>query len=231
MREFDDSWLFKPLFDYEYKSYQILAFEQFVESNLKNLKLYPYLSRIDRILSKLEQFESQKNDLKNSFPSELTGIDLDSGKILRKELSDSDKIEELNSIMHFAKSHLTKCSNQAKSLQANLEKEIEISPVGIVNNHMTGGYLFFKKPKNTRVYAYECRMIQRARDTYKDIKTIYLDVEKTGMLTDYTDFKIKYVKSKQAHFGINAYLVETNIELPHFETVLPLVKNYLMNLD
>jgi len=231
MRNFDDSWLFKPLFDYEYKSYQVLAFEQFLNSNFQDSKLYPYKDQVDYLLRKLENFEARKADLKKDFPLNLKGMDLEKAEMIRERLSESDKIDELNSIMAFARKHLSRCSAEAKLLEARLSNEIQISPVGLINNNMSGGYLFFRRPRHTKVYAYEYRMIQRPVQTHKDVKTTYINAEKTGLMTDYTDFKIKYVKSKKARYGINAYLVEINEEIPHFETVLPIVKNHLLSLE
>ncbi len=231
MKSFDDSWLFKPLFDYEYKSYQVLDFEQFLTRKLDQLRLYPYVDQVDNILTNLEYFESKKEDLKNEFPTELKGIDLEKAQLIREQVAESGKIEELNAIMEFAKKHLSRCSSEAHDLEKQLSKEIQISPIGLVNNNMQGGYLFFKKMRQTRVYAYEFSMVQRTARRYKEIKTVYLDAEATGMITDYTDIKLKYVKSRRARFGINAYLVETNIDIPHFETVLPLVKNHLLGLQ
>jgi len=230
MRNFEDSWLFKPLFDYEYKSYQVLAFEQFLSGKLEQLQLFPYIDQLKKTLDNLEAFEEQKKDLKSEFPADVIGLDLKKAQLIREKISELGKIDELNAIMGFAKKHLNRCYSDANDLQAFLNKEIQISPVGLVHNDSVGGYLFFRKPKLTRVYAFEYRMVQRPAKRHKDIKTIYLSAENTGLMTDFTDIKIKYVKSKRVQFGINAYLVETNIEIPHFETVLPLVKNHLLNL-
>jgi len=230
MRSFDDSWLFKPLFDYEYKSYQILAFEQFMTRKLEQLQLFPYLDQVDQILSSLEYFESKKEDLKKEFPTDLKAIDLEKARLIHEKVEEAGKMEELNAIMDFARKHLVRCSAEAHDLEMQLSNEIQISPIGLINNNMLGGYLFFRKLRETRVYTYELRMVQRPARRHKDIKTTYLNAEPTGKMTDFTDIKLKYVKSRKARFGINAYLVETNIEIPHFETVLPLVKNRLLNL-
>lgn len=231
MRSFEDSWLFKPLFDYEYKSYQVLAFEQFLISKLEQLRLYPYVDQVDRILKNLEYFKLQKEDLKKEFPSDLKGIDIQKAQLIREEITESGKIDELNAIMNFAKKHLSRCSSDARDLEKQLSNEIQVRPIGLLNDNMLGGYLFFRKLQKTRVYAYEFRMVQRPARRYKEIKTTYLNAEDTGRMTDFTDIKLKYIKSKRARFGINAYLVETNIDIPHFETVLPLVKNHLLSLQ
>lgn len=230
MRSFDDSWLFKPLFDYEYKSYQVMAFKQFLTRKLEQLQLFPYLDQVDQILSSLEYFELKKEDLKKEFPTDIKGLDLEKARLIRENVTESGKIDELNAIMEFARKHLERCAVEAHDLERQLSNEIQVSPIGLIHNNMQGGYLFFKKLQETRVYTYEFRMVQRPARRHKDIKTKYLNAEPTGRATDYTDIKLKYVKSRKARFGINAYLIETNIEIPHFETVLPLVKNRLLNL-
>jgi len=231
MRNFEDGWLFKPLFDYEYKSYQVLAFEQFLNNKLEQWQLYPYVDQVDRILTNLEYFEAQKEDLRKDFPSNLEGLDLEKPKLIREKLTESNKIDELNAIMSFAKKHLSRCSSEAHLLEARLSNKIQVSPIGVTNNNMLGGFLFFRKPSQTRVYTYEYRMIQRPHRSHRDIRTTYLNAEKTGLATNYTDFKIKYIKSKKARFGINAYLIEADGDIPHFETALPMVKNHLLGLE
>jgi len=231
MRNFNDGWLFKPLFDYEYKSYQVLAFEQFLNTKFERWQLYPYVDQVDRILGNLEYFKAQKEGLRKDFPTDIERLDLEKAKLIREGLTESDMMDELNSIMDFAKKHLSRCSSEAHLLQARLSSKIEISPIGVTNNNMLGGYLFFRKPSQTRVYAYEYRMIQRPGRNHRDIRTIYLNAEKTGLVTNFTDFKIKYIKSRKARFGINAYLVEADGDIPHFETALPMVKNHLLSLE
>lgn len=231
MRNNGTSWLFQPYFDFEYKSYQILAFQQTVEKHLTEYKLFPYISQITSLLKKIQDFEQDKASLENELSSDLKSLDLSNMLLVREGIEDHEKIDELNKIMKFARKRIASLANGAFELKNQLESEIQISPIGLIDESMTGGYLFFKKPEHTAVYSYEYRLIKSAHSSYKDVRTTFINAEQTSFATNFSDIKIKYIKTKQARYGLNAYLVETNIHMPHFETILPLVKDYLMKLE
>ena len=231
MKFADNSWLFKPLFEYEYKSYQIMAFEQFLQNKFEGMQLYPYLHSVNYFLKNISIFEKSELQIKENFPLSIKGIDLENEELIYQALASDHQLDEFHSILQLAKSKLFRCKAQGEELLQKASRNIQISPIGLVDSSMAGGYLFFRKLRETRVYSYEFRLIKTHNERYKEVKTVYLNQEKTSTYTDYTDIKIRYVKSKKAKYGINAYLVETNTEFPHFETVMPVVKDYLIRLE
>ena len=81
-----------------------------------------------------------------------------------------------------------------------------------------------------RVYSYSLRMVMRpdSGDKYKDLRTNYLTDIRTGIIPDLHQIKWSVIRSASLDIGTNAYLVDCNQDIPHFETVLPVVKSYLI---
>jgi hypothetical protein len=70
------------------------------------------------------------------------------------------------------------------------------------------------------------------KDKYKDLKTNYVEDVSVGILPNLYDIKWRILKSSSLNRGINAYVIDSSPVIPHFETVLPVVKYFLIrNVD
>lgn len=231
MQGLSDNWFLRPIFDFEYKSYQILGYTQYLNSHFENLRFYPYLDHLKSRIEELLHYQNAQFDLESKLYSEIDHIDFENFKIVRRPIEDQTGIlESIHHILDFAKAKFQKCYHNAYSAFEHVEKEIEITPLGINNFNPTDGLLFFKKPGQIRVYSYSLRMIIRpdGKDKYKDLKTNFIKDVSVGILPDLHHLKWRMIRSTSINSGTNAYVVDCPPEIPHFETVLPVVKYYLI---
>jgi hypothetical protein len=182
-------------------------------------------------IAELSSYRRAKIALEEKLERDIDAIDLKNKKIIKRPVEDKNGvIAELQEIIQFADIHLNNCFNQAHSELERVTDEMEITQLGISDSHEDHGLLFFKNLNQTRVYSYNVRMIMRPGNTdlYKDVKTVFLDEISTGMLTNFNDLKWNIIKNSTRDLGTNAFLVESNTHIPHFETLLPMAKNYLI---
>lgn len=231
MSPLSKNWIVEPVFDYEYKTYQVLGYMQQVEAHFASHRLYPYLTELAGHLALLDAYESKKEALHDALRTELLKIDLKRLKMIRRGVEDeSGVLDLLDEILAFAKERFDRVMKQGLETKEEVMKEINISPVGIMGADNSGGLLLFKKSGAARVYQYAFRMVRRpgTTDTHKDVVTRFLDEVTVGALPDFTAIKGRYLRRSDTPNQPNAYLVETTMPLPRFETVLPVVKEYLL---
>ncbi len=193
-------------------------------------KFFPYLLDLKEQLQALQTFKRHKEAFEANVQGELEKIDLQALKLIRSSLNRNDEFwEEVEAVMDFASENLEKCKAQGENELVKMEEKVSVTEVGLSNYAIPSGCIFFRKPMLTRVYSFDLRLVRRPNpdESFKDIKTTYIDEVKTGLVTNYGGLKWQYLKADAAH-GQNAYLVETTMDIPHFETLMPIVKTILL---
>lgn len=233
MNSLSDNWFLEPVFDFEYKSYQVLGYSQSLNSHFARMRFYPYIDDLTLHLQRLQQYVSAKEELEFKLHRDIEEIDFESKKLIKKPVDDSNGIiTELQEILLFARNHFDSSLKNASTELAALSKEIEIQQLGVSDLNLDRGLLFFRRPTFTRVYSYTLRLVQRPGLVYahKDLKTNYVQDVSTSAFTNFNEVKWNVLKTTGHRLGSNAFLIETNRDFPHYELVMPLVKKHLIHL-
>lgn len=229
-----DNWFLEPVFDFEYKSYQVLGYSQSLNLHFARMRFYPYIDDLTLHLQRLQQYVRAKEDLESKLHRDIDELDFENKKIIKKPVDDSNGlITELQEILLFARNHFDSSLKHASTELAILSKEIEIQQLGVSDLNLNRGILLFRRPTFTRVYSYTLRMVQRPGlvHAYKDLKTNYVQDVSTNAFTNFNEVKWDMLKTTGNRSGSNAFLIETNRDFPHYELVMPLVKKHLINLS
>jgi len=232
MVNLSETWYVEPVFDYEYKTYQLRSYTKSLAERFSEWKFYPYLNELRAHLERLEEFKLVRAELQKNLRREVTRIDLDRLKLIRKSIpEDTGVISELGEIVDFAIVHLSHHYRDGLQNLDELRTQVQISPLGIFTGFQDSGFLFFRKTTSTRIYSYHLRIIRRsvADEVYKDVQTTFIDEISTGMFTNFNDLKWDLIRSTRKPEITRAYLVETNSAFPQYETLLPIAKCYLIN--
>lgn len=233
MNDLSDNWFLEPVFDFEYKSYQVLGYSQSLNSHFAGMRFYPYIDDLTLHLNRLQHYVSAKEELEAKLHREIEELDFENKKIIKKPVDDSNGlITEMQEILLFARDHFDSSLKFASTELASLAKEIEIQQLGVSDLNLDRGILLFRRPSFTRVYNYTMRLIQRpgVAHVYKDLKTNYVQDVSTGIFTNFNEVKWNVLRTVSKDSGSNAFLIETNHDFPHYELVMPLVKKHLINL-
>lgn len=91
---FITEWLCGGLWDYEYKYYTLMAYLSRVDRLFDNRLLYPHLARLIESLHILKQLKTSKQQLDESFPRRLVGVDVRRWKLLWERLYTSEPMME-----------------------------------------------------------------------------------------------------------------------------------------
>lgn len=226
-----DNWFLTPDFDFEYKSYQVLGYAQYLNFHFENMRFYPYLEVLKSRIQEVLLYKQAQSELEEKLHRDIDFLDFENKKIVKLPVEDQTGIlDEIQNTLAFAEIELQKCYDTGCSAFENAKREIQINPVGIIETNPTTGILLFRQPGQLRVYTYSLRMVVRPDgiEKYKDLKTNYIKDVTIGILPDLHEIKWNMIKSVSMDVGTNAYLIDSHPQIPHFETVLPVVKYYLL---
>lgn len=233
MQTLSDNWFLEPVFDFEYKSYQVLGYAKKLDHHFSAWRFYPYIDDLSRHLQRLAGYISAKAALEEKLRRDISKIDLENNKIHKYPVSDPrGVISELEEIIRFAQKHFKLNLSEAEAALDSAKKEVEIQQLGISDISMDQGILFFRQPGCTRIYNYRLRMVCRPGtfNAYKDVKTSYVQSVSTGLFTNFTELKCQVLRQMKNTKRSNAFLIESHGKLPHYEFVLPVVKKHLLGL-
>jgi hypothetical protein len=229
MVELKQDWLTEGSMDFEYKKYMLLGYLQQVGQEFDAKKLYPKFSELVEHYRNLEQLQEQKKITLNSFPKEISKVDLEKLKIeYRTLLQDDDLVKEIDEIISFAMPAFRHKMSLGKELYEEVEDKVEIFPVGIIPLHIEQGYFMLSDfaRRLINVYNYNITIFESALEKFRGIHTTLVNQYEMSITNTYQN--IKYELIKQTHQMPAIYALEFKASYPLTETMLPVAKRMLV---
>lgn len=233
MKSLSENWLVEPVFDYEYKTYELMAYTKGIEAEFEKSKFYPYLDELKKHLYSLEEFTKIKDGISQAMRTDLVEVDLKRLAMMRASLPDNGGIiAELDGIVNFAKVRLEQLRKVGVQKFDDVAALVEIAPLGMLGSSRNAGFLFFRRNGEINVYSYHFRLVRRPFDNeaYKDVCTRFHSKIAASRFASLQNIKWDFIKAlpPMERISTNVYTVEAQISLPQWETLLPLVKLHLI---
>jgi hypothetical protein len=230
MKDLTANWLTEPSIDFEYKKYVLLAYLQGIEQQFVQNKLYPFYQDLRFHHQALTLLSTQQRTLQSLFPKQLDAIDLDGLQLQYSDLFENSALmDELGSIVSYALPQLQLAISEAQLIKNTIMEQMELTPIGIVPLYLREGYLLLDKRASTQVYEYRLSLIQypEADTGLKSICTDYVTSYPTGISNSYDYIKNDLIRKRDHLPNPATYVVQTELEVPEQETLLPLAKQIL----
>jgi len=231
MKTLSNNWLTEGLIDFEYKKYVLLAYLQEVKANFEAKKLYPVMSDLIFHYQNLMILKENKQWIKNAFPERLTQPDFEKLQMVyEKIVEDDEMMDEIESIISFSIPELQLRLADGKDLYETFESKMQISPIGLSPLCPDEGYLFVSEADSrmTRIYEYQITIFQNVQEKYRGVHTRFLEAQRRGLANTYENMKVDLIKRFKKLPNPGAYLVESKIEMPVDESLLPIAKRLLV---
>jgi hypothetical protein len=207
MERLRPGWFLHGLWDEEYQRYRLLAYLKHVQAAFFAQRLYPPLSDL------IESYE----ELRSLAQAQQTTAVLE------------DSTDTLYRIIQFAIPKLEESIQEGQQIYDLIERHLQVEVVGLIPLYKAEGYLFLRRggEKVVRAYRYEIRPIQDK----EGLVGIRLEpVEEFVFSILATPFTILREKLLKAHKDLPTPLtlvVESPLEVPLQETLLPIIKRNL----
>jgi hypothetical protein len=166
MNKLSENWLTENLIDLEYKQYILLAYLEDVDQQFKQQLLYPSLAELIGHYRKLRLIKDSTEQLYQSFPGQLTGLDFERFKLSYRSVVENDQLmEELERIISFSLPKLEIQLNIGKSVYEKIAHQLKIEPIGLVPLRQNEGYIMLKinQPSEIRVFEYSVSVFENER--------------------------------------------------------------------
>lgn len=231
MKSLSETWFAEGYIDFELKKYTLLAYLQEVNHYFNENKLYPQLADVIFHYNNIVAFRENKKFLQEHFPKKLTGIQMQKLQMLYEQMiSDDEIMQELEDIINYSAGEIKSTINNGTEIYEFVEEKINIAPVGIIPLNVHEGYFFLSelKEKNTRVYHYRLSFFERHDEKFRSIKTIFIDNWKRSLSTTYEHIKSELIRKRNELPNPAVYSIETGLDFPIDETLLPIAKRSLV---
>ena len=231
MKTLSETWFAEGYIDFELKKYTLLAYLQEVNKCFNQQKLYPHLADVIFHYNNLLSLRENKKFLQEHFPKKLTGIQMEKLQLLYEQLEeDDDLMKELEDIIVYASIKLKKSICSATEIYEFVETNINIEPIGIVPLELNEGYFFLNEAavNCTKVYHYRISIFEKHDERYRSIKTVFVDEWHRNLVNTYGNIKAELIKTHKHLPNPAVYAIETSIQYPLEETILPIAKRSLV---
>ncbi len=222
-----ETWFVEGTIDFELQKYRLLAYLRDVDALFGRRELYPQLSDVIFHHDNLVAFRKNKQFLQDSFPKRLSDVDMRKAELIyERMLADGELMEELESITAYALRRIKRTIDTGAGIYEEVERAMEISPVGLLPVYKDEGYLLLRwgGHAETRAYSYSVTLFEQGDARYKGLKMQYLASWPRSMVWTPQQIKTELIRSRTALHNPAVYSMETALELPLAETILPVAK-------
>ena len=231
MNKLHPDWVTEGLIDFEYKKYLLLAYLQWVSKRFTEQKLYPFLSDLVFHYRNLVSIRDSRSRAKKQFPKKLSRLDFEQFRVeYEKMVEDGAYMETIGQILEFAIPKIEGQLREGRDIYEFVEEQLSIEPIGIMPIDSQAGFFFLhvEQKKDTRVYSYDITLFENQEETYRGIRTTYLEHFSPSLTRTFESFKLELIKRHKDRPNPAAWLVSSPLSLPIEETFLPIAKRSLV---
>lgn len=231
MKSLSETWFAEGRIDFELKKYTLLAYLQEVNKYFNENKLYPQLADIIFHYHNIIAFRENKKYLQEHFPKKLTGIQLEKLQLLYEQMIQDDELmQELEDIIHYSAGKIKSTITNGTEIYEFVEEKMNIVPVGLIPLDTQEGYFFLSAGEShrTRVYHYRLSIFEKHDERYRSIKTSFIDQWVRSISSTYEHIKSELIRHRKDLPNPAVYSIETDLQFPVDETLLPVAKRSLV---
>ena len=231
MKQLSETWFAEGYIDFELKKYTLLAYLKEIDQYFNESKLYPQLSDLIFHYNNLVAFRENKKYLQENFPKKLTGIQMEKLQLLYEQMIEDDELmQELEDIISYSTQQMKTTISSGAAIYEFVEGNLTINPIGIVPLDVQEGYFFLSagNTKTTRVYRYRLSIFEKHDEKYRSMKTAFVDQLHRSMVNTYENLKYELIKQRSELPNPAVYSIETELQFPVEETLLPVAKRSLV---
>jgi len=231
MKTLSKTWFAEGYIDFELKKYTLLAYLQEINKYFHQNKLYPQLADLIFHYNNIVAFRENKKYLQEQFPKKLTGIQIQKLQLLYEQMiGDDELMQQLEEIINYSADEMKTTISNGAEIYELVEEKLTIHPIGLVPLDTQEGYFFLSAGHSatTRVYHYRLSIFEKHDEKFRSIKTAYIDRHYRSMANTYENIKYYLLKNNSTLPNPAVYSIETELDFPVEETLLPVAKRSLV---
>lgn len=218
--------LFTGATDEEMARYHVLGGLQRVRRAFAATQVYPHLAELIRLRAALRQIADEAQSLRERRPGTLSGIDLDAGRLLYEKPEAEWLLFE--ALIDWALPLIEEVIEEGRTLYEFVDEHSRVETVGIVPAYQDEGYLLVPDARaaRLRVLRYAVALFTRAEERYRSLRTA--EIAEAPADAPPQEVKRALIAQRPDLPNPATYRLETDLDFPVEETVLPVAKRKLL---
>jgi hypothetical protein len=232
MSELNQNWITEGLMDFEYKKYVLLAYLKNCRDQFQETKLYPPLGSLVHHYNNLHELNNSLEQLQHAFPKELKGMDFAQLKLeYQQQKSDLEHMNTVHEIIEYALPAMREVLEEGKEIFEEVEKQIEITPLGIMPVYTQEGYLLVNEETrpDVHVFQYQHGIIVNSQENLRSLTLRYICREVKSLANTFEQIKIRLIERFRDLPQPATFLCISKLPYPLNETILPVTKRILLS--
>ena len=225
------NWFIEGSIDFEYKKYILLDYLQEINRHFDKSRLYPNLTDLIFHYNNLLYFKKNKTMLQQAFPQRLTVADIEAVKLTYQKIVDDDNsMREIELIISYALQKMDPAIQTGKEIYDFVESRLNIDPIGIVPLIPYHGYFSLRngKEKTHGIYEYEITLFENKDDKYRGINIHFVETYEESITKTPEFVKLDLIRRNRHMPNPAVYYVQSDINFPLEQTLLPVAKRSLV---
>ena len=225
------TWFTEGTIDFELQKYRLLAYLKEVNDCFGQARLYPQLSDVIFHYENLLAFRQNKRFLEEQFPRRIDEINLQRVEIIyKKMLADDELMNELENITVYAEKKLKSTIEAGTEIYDLVARQLTIEPVGILPVYKDEGYFLLRygNYQEVRAYRYTTTLFEEKAARFRGLRVSYLQSFQYSISHTYRHIKNELIRYHSALHNPAFYCLETPLQFPLDETILPIAKRALV---
>ncbi len=224
------NWFIEGSLDFEYKKYILMDYLQEINRHFDKSKLYPNLADLVFHYNNLLDFKQNKTVLQQAFPQRLTQADIDAVKLTYKKIIEDDSsMQAIERIITFAMLKMDPAIQTGKEIYDFVESRLNIDPVGLIPLTPHQGYFSLRNGGKTNwIYEYQLTIFENKDDKYRGINIQFIDTYEQSITNTPESIKLDLIKYRRHLPNPAVYYVQSDINFPLEQTLLPVAKRSLV---
>jgi hypothetical protein len=218
--------------DFEKKQYQILHCLKEYYNEFSHSRLYPAFKELVDVMTTLEGLVEKKEDLEESFPQHLTGLDIEHQQLIYDSLTPGDpEFERIMQLIAWSLPLLKKAVDEGIGIYHFVDEHIAIEEVGIMPVYKQEGYWVVPDIRVHRLHLlrYEVSLFSSSTERYRQLKTKTLEtIEFDTLHKTPESLKLEVIEKYHDLPNPAMYMCETDLDFPYEPTILPIAKRKFM---
>lgn len=231
MNYLSPNWFIEGSVDFEHKKYILLSYLQQINQHFHTNRLYPHLHDLIFHYNNLLKFRHNKTILQQAFPQRLTHADLEALELVyEKMVKDDALMQEIEHIINYALNKLDPALQEGREIYEFVESHLKAETIGVVPLYLYEGYMLLQNgpEKETRVYQYHLTIFENEKN--RGINTNFVARYNSGFVYTPEAIRTDLIRQHKQLPNPAVYHIESDIQFPLEQTLLPLAKRKLIKL-
>jgi hypothetical protein len=218
--------------DVERAQYEVLGRLQQVRQAFSRNIVYPYLADLVKLYGSLQNIIDNLEHVRDQLSGEIMGVDLETPQVLRQQPTlGSGQIDHVEELIRWALPYVQDAIEEGRTIYEFVEDHLSLEEVGIVPSYTEEGYVILpdRKARQLHILRYTLSVFTRADERFRSLQTAYVKSLPRGYVAPSPrSIKLDLVDEQPDLPNPATYFIDTDLDFPYEETVLPVSKRKLM---